>query len=447
MGTKNGEKDENSRNSTKSKPTFGSAALLLTLGALLRFIIMISKYQIIISNHIEVSTPLSSWKRVLEGIFLFSKGVNPYEGDLLHETPLAIHIYKYILENVFRNVHLMFIAYDLGTGLLLYFSALKYVKDLVDEHRNKDKFSKDMWEHLPNEDFMRRLPVYVLMAFLFNPYSILGCVGHSTVGIHNFFLSLFIFGMVYGSAIVSSAALALCASISFYPVILILPLAIYFVKIHGCYKQSALSVVCFLISLLLITMYNSNFGKDFTFVRNVYGCILTVPDLQPNIGLFWYFFTEMFDHFRDLFIYSFQINATILYLVPLSVRFRNTPFILTFALLFLITIFKSYPCLSDLGFVLSLLPNFLHLFPFCQQGFIIGVMLLMTTCLAPVLWHLWIYSASANANFYFGVTLAHAIAQIFLVTDVLFTQTKWEYLLKHGKDTKIDGENGILTLE
>lgn len=48
---------------------------------------------------------------------------------------------------------------------------------------------------------------------------------------------------------------------------------------------------------------------------------LTVPDLTPNIGLFWYFFTEAFEHFRIFFLCVFQINAFI-YVLPLSVRFR-----------------------------------------------------------------------------------------------------------------------------
>ena len=48
---------------------------------------------------------------------------------------------------------------------------------------------------------------------------------------------------------------------------------------------------------------------------------LTVPDLTPNVGLFWYFFTEAFEHFRVFFLCVFQINA-FLYVLPLSFRFR-----------------------------------------------------------------------------------------------------------------------------
>jgi len=48
---------------------------------------------------------------------------------------------------------------------------------------------------------------------------------------------------------------------------------------------------------------------------------LTVPDQAPNVGLFWYFFTETFEHFRVFFLCIFQINAFI-YVLPLTVRFR-----------------------------------------------------------------------------------------------------------------------------
>ena len=35
---------------------------------------------------------------------------------------------------------------------------------------------------------------------------------------------------------------------------------------------------------------------------------LTVSDLTPNVGLNWYFFTEMFDHFRSFFVGAFQVG-------------------------------------------------------------------------------------------------------------------------------------------
>lgn len=39
--------------------------------------------------------------------------------------------------------------------------------------------------------------------------------------------------------------------------------------------------------------------------------ILTISDLTPNVGLSWYFFTEMFDHFRPFFTMVFQVRLRI----------------------------------------------------------------------------------------------------------------------------------------
>ena len=35
---------------------------------------------------------------------------------------------------------------------------------------------------------------------------------------------------------------------------------------------------------------------------------LTLPDLTPNPGMWWYFFTEMFDHFRPFFLMVFSVR-------------------------------------------------------------------------------------------------------------------------------------------
>lgn len=83
-------------------------------------------------------------------------------------------------------------------------------------------------------------------------------------------------------------------------------------------------------------------------------------DLQPNIGLFWYFFTEMFEHFRPLFLFSFQMNATVLYLVPLTIKLHKQPIFLATILIALTSIFRSYPCVGDIAFYMALFPLWKH---------------------------------------------------------------------------------------
>lgn len=50
------------------------------------------------------------------------------------------------------------------------------------------------------------------------------------------------------------------------------------------------------------------------------------------------------------------MNATILYVVPLTLKLRREPMLLVTTLLGLITIFKGYPCLGDVSLYFALLP-------------------------------------------------------------------------------------------
>lgn len=64
----------------------------------------------------------------------------------------------------------------------------------------------------------------------------------------------------------------------------------------------------------------------------------------------------MFDHFRTLFLYTFQINATVLYLFPLAFKLRNNPMLLATMMVALTAIFRSYPCIGDLALYMAFLP-------------------------------------------------------------------------------------------
>jgi phosphatidylinositol glycan class U len=45
-----------------------------------------------------------------------------------------------------------------------------------------------------------------------------------------------------------------------------------------------------------------------------------LPDLTPNIGLWWYFFIEIFDHFRNFFLLAFNVHAAS-YSVPFTIKY------------------------------------------------------------------------------------------------------------------------------
>ncbi|PNX57086.1 phosphatidylinositol glycan anchor biosynthesis class U, partial [Trifolium pratense] len=73
-----------------------------------------------------------------------------------------------------------------------------------------------------------------------------------------------------------------------------------------------------------------------------YGFILTIQDLSPNIGVFWYFFAEVFDFFRSFFLIVFHGNI-LLMIVPLALRLNHRPCFLAFVYIVLSSMLKSYP--------------------------------------------------------------------------------------------------------
>ncbi|KAJ1030044.1 hypothetical protein NDA16_000957 [Ustilago loliicola] len=48
--------------------------------------------------------------------------------------------------------------------------------------------------------------------------------------------------------------------------------------------------------------------NGWAWTEQVYGLMFFATDLTPNLGLWWYFFMEIFDHFRDFFLLTFNIH-------------------------------------------------------------------------------------------------------------------------------------------
>ncbi|CAK1601955.1 unnamed protein product [Parnassius mnemosyne] len=420
------------------------------IAGLVRYWLIHIDYWQTIANRVEIATPLNSWKRLIEGVYLYDNNINPYEGDSFHESPLMLLFFHFVMKKTPYILPLLFTIFDLTTGLLLYKTSKSFAQMFKEsQDKVKDDINADSKSMLLSNSKLNEAPEYVLSVYLFNPYSVLNCAGMTTTVIQNLLVAASLWGASSGYRILACAFIALATHQALYPVLLIVPIAILLADINkGCNKCSYIRTLLVFVLCWGFLIYFSAYIMDgsYKYVYNTYGFILAVPDLKPNIGLFWYFFTEMFEHFRLLFVCAFQINALVLYIVPLTLRFKKEPVLLATVLIALSAIFRSYPCVGDVGFYLSLLPMWKHLFTFMQQKFIVGCAFIITSALGPTVWHLWIYSGSANANFFFGVTLSFATAQIFLVTDLLFAYIKREFTLKNGSSRQIDGKPAKLVL-
>ncbi|OWF55148.1 Phosphatidylinositol glycan anchor biosynthesis class U protein [Mizuhopecten yessoensis] len=396
-----------------------------------------------LSTRAEIVTPTTSWERAMEGLSLKQSFISPYSGDLFHETPLMLRILGFMNKFSQNSINLMFVGLDLVCAILL----LKISKMfggylLVHQARSVKNYATDIDSLILRSEDLHSVQFLVTIAHAFNPYCIAACLARSTAIFNNLALLFTIYYLLKGNKIMCGCFLAIASYLTMYPIILLAPVAIFFYqrsyptcvsytdpRALSSYVQTSVITLVWLAAFIGASAF---LEESWDFLNSTYGFTLTVPDLTPNLGVFWYFFTEMFEHFRTFFICVFQINVVI-YTFPLSIKLREHPVFLLYLLIFLIGIFKSYPSFADVGLFLCLLPLWKHVFSYMRNTFVVTCMFVCTTVFAPILHHLWLYAGSANANFYFAIALAFSTAEIFLVTDLLFAFLRREFDMHHGK--------------
>ncbi|KAH8249700.1 hypothetical protein KR032_011517 [Drosophila birchii] len=419
---------------------------LLLLGGVVRFYFSRTPLAAMIGNRVEFATPLNSHKRMQEGIFLLQSGIDPYQGDLVHETPLILSALSGLFQKYPHLLPAFYIILDVFTAALLYLMSRRFVRQKQEKQTKEQKYyAKDTVELQFNDLDKYDIPELVIVAYLFNPLTVMNCIGMTSTVISNLFLASFLYCLVKGLLLPCLLVLAFETVRSFYPIVLIAPLLLVFSR--QSIRRGLVITLLFIASCVGVAFANFLVLNSWNFLDGTLGFIFYFRDLQPNIGLFWYFFTEMFEHFRTMFLITFQLNATVLYLLPLSIKLRKEPLLLATVLVALMAVFRAYPSLGDVGFYLALLPLWKRCWKFMAHGFVVFTFFLVTLSMMGALWHLWIYAGSANANFYFGATLAFSTGQIFLITDLLFAHVKREFCLFKGQKIWIDGVEARIVLK
>jgi hypothetical protein len=126
--------------------------------------------------------------------------------------------------------------------------------------------------------------------------------------------------------------------------------------------------------------------------------------LAPNVGLWWYLFTEVFPHARQFF--RLVLCAMPLAAVPpLCVALRTRPVLLGHLLLVAYLVWRPYPDLGGVGVLLAALvahPHSLVRMP-AIEAWLVGAV--ATASMLPVMRYMWLAVGSGNANYYYFQTL------------------------------------------
>jgi len=403
-----------------------------------------------LSGRVELNTPVNSWKRVVEAVALDKAGISPYGSDAFHEAPLMLILYKNLM-GLGSYVNAVFVCADVLTAFVLEKAARLFARYmLVKQEKESKQYDKEAHVLTIKPQDMMRVKNYVLAFYLLNPYTISACVAKSTCVFGNLSLALTLLFTLQGRRPLAAFWAAFSTYQCVYSATLIVPVAVFFVSVDQKHSRPlaffaapgsagrqrvlrtcAATVGTFAAAFAVLLVFSRQLTGSWHFVHSTYGFHLAYPDMTPNVGIFWYFFIEIFDHFRVFFLWVFQMNA-FFYVVPFSVLFRDHPVAMFHALLAMAAVFKPYPTYADAGLWMSMLPMWYFCYPFMRTLLPTAGVLLSTFVTGPILWHLWIFAGSANSNFYFAITLAYNTAQMFLLTDLIYALNKRMFFLKNG---------------
>ncbi|KAJ5973327.1 hypothetical protein N7481_010537 [Penicillium waksmanii] len=385
----------------------------------------------LLTGRVEVSTPVNSFKRLQEGLYLYTRNVSPYDGGVFHQAPLLLPLFS-LLPDIHSN--------PIPTALFYFLVDLVNAYALVTISESGQSIQSRL--HSAVRKHIQWDGVSVAAWFLFNPFTIATCLARSTSVFTTSGILFAVSNAVGGNSVNAMLALGFASYLSLYPALLFIPLVLM------CYDQrlqssnKSLNAVGYIVqhaAILaasvagLLALSNLITGNFWEFISATYGFHLLVPDLTPNVGLWWYFFIEMFDSFREFFIGVFWLHLAS-YVGGLTARLRRQPLFVIASLLGVFAIFKPYPSISDASLYFAMLPLYRHLFPLMRYTFFAISAILYSSLLGPAFYHLWIYAGSGNANFFYAITLVWSLGLSILLADSIFSALRDEWEQDHPEE-------------
>ncbi|ORY96119.1 GPI transamidase subunit PIG-U [Syncephalastrum racemosum] len=364
-------------------------------------------------NRVELSTPVTSYKRLTEGVFMFENSIPPYAGGLFHQAPLLLGLVSFF-SNVPYSIPILYTAMDVAVA-----HCLQRITSL--------KQSRFTLQRLTVEAAASALhPAVTAALYLFNPLTILSCLSRSSILFTNLTIVIALLSAISNRPVSAMLSIALASYLSFYPIMLLPPLILF----RTGRASMIASVATFTATLLSLLTISYLLVGSWDFIQATYGVILFLSDLTPTLGMFWYFFIEIFDQFRSFFMVVFQLHVFI-FAAPLCIKFRQQPIFVATILTGIMAVFKSYPAAGDAALYLALIPIHDELFKYFRYGFLVANIFLYSSILAPIFWHLWLYAGSGNANFFYAITLVYNLGHIILLIDVIYACLRREFDINH----------------
>ncbi|KAI3403312.2 hypothetical protein KGF56_003900 [Candida oxycetoniae] len=403
------------------------------IGGLIRSLLptLVPSITAILSSSVEITTPITSFKALKEAFYFFNNNIDLYDGGVNHNPPLLVMLLSFINSLPFADVwfHVLFALVDVVIAWHLV-RINRWYKMYTSKRTGKTVASY-------NDDLIASF-------YLFNPLVLLSNLSHSTIA----FVWLFLVVAVYQVAVKRQASIAIISlAISTYlsfNSLYLLPSILGLIHATSTSRNVGqiyiLNIAVFFTTLAILASLSFAFTSSWQFLDNCYLSVILFEKITPNVGLWWYIFTEMFEFFTPFYIGMFNIYSFI-FIIPLTLKlfeFKKVPkqgdSLLAIVLTLLwISFTKSYPTIGDLGFVLSLIPIFRGtVLPYCKVILITGMTLMVSLLLSPIFYYCWIVLGNGNSNFFYSINLIWGGVHILAIMDLLWAKLISDYSVENS---------------
>ncbi|KAK0425121.1 hypothetical protein QR680_009044 [Steinernema hermaphroditum] len=124
--------------------------------------------------------------------------------------------------------------------------------------------------------------------------------------------------------------------------------------------------------------------------------------------------------------------------LPNTYEFSGDPSVYFVVMLITMATFAPYPTLADICVYLALIPMFTNFRKYIRYTLVIGCAYISCLVLSPIMWKMWIITGSGNANFYFAATILYDVAQIFLITDIVYAFLRADIHVSCPRNVDVD---------
>lgn len=366
----------------------------------------------LLDQFVLFSTPINSYRSLNEGIFLLSNDLNPYkQGEILHHPPILLWFF-----NVLKGSR---ITDNLSTNI--FFSAIDLLICLQLIKINRMLNKKEGFSSFQIAGF-----------YMFNPFSILSTLAKSTYIINNLLVTCMMAEVMTDNFELAVLLLSISAYLTYYSWYLLIPIA-YYLYINNGFGKCLKLIMLFISAITVLLGISYKLCDDsFNFISLCYMTILRFEKITPNLGLWWYFFTEIFDFFNNFYLAVFNIYSFV-FVVPLTMRFilsdrKIDLLFVIWIIVGLINFSKAYPVLADYTVFYSamfLFKRYYHYLKF--KPAVSFVALIVVLLQSPTFYIIWMSLNSGNANFFYAMGLALSLVESLFLSDFIWAYIQDEY--------------------